>query len=57
MKILTYQSDDFWKQLEAHLFIRDKETSSKIEADVKAIIREIRKYGDDKVIQLSLIHI
>lgn len=53
MKILTYQSDDFWRKLEEHLFIRDEETSSKIEADVKSIIREIREYGDDKVIQFA----
>ena len=53
MKILTYQSDDFWRQLEEHLFIRDEETSYKIEADVKSIIREIREYGDDKVIQFA----
>ena len=53
MKILTYQSDDFWRQLEEHLFIRDEETSSKIEADVKSIIKEIREYGDDKVIQFA----
>ena len=36
-----------------HLFIRDEETSSKIEADVKSIIKEIREYGDDKVIQFA----
>jgi len=53
MKILTYQSDDFWRQLEEHLFIRDEETSSKIEADVKSIIKEIREYGDDKVIEFA----
>ena len=53
MKILTYQSNDFWRQLEEHLFIRDEETSSKIEADVKSIIKEIREYGDDKVIQFA----
>ena len=53
MKILTYQSDDFWRQLEEHLFIRDEETSSKIEANVKSIIKEIREYGDDKVIQFA----
>ena len=53
MKILTYQSDDFWRQLDEHLFIRDEETSSKIEADVKSIIKEIREYGDDKVIQFA----
>ena len=53
MKILTYQSDDFWRQLEEHLFIRDEETSSKIEADVKSIIKQIREYGDDKVIQFA----
>ena len=53
MKILTYQSDHFWRQLEDHLFIRDEETSSKIEADVKSIIKEIREYGDDKVIQFA----
>ena len=53
MKILTYQSNDFWRQLEEHLSMRDEETSSKIEADVKSIIKEIREYGDDKVIQFT----
>ena len=53
MKILTYNSDNFWDQLEGHLSLREEDTSSKIEADVKSIIKDIKKYGDDKVIQFA----
>ena len=53
MKTLTYNSDNFWNQLEAHLSLREEDTSSKIEANVKSIIKDIKKYGDDKVIQFA----
>ena len=38
MKILAYNSENFWQQLEEHLSLRDEETSSKIDTDVKSII-------------------
>ena len=53
MKILNYSSIDFWNKLDNHLALREVETSSKIDADVKSIIADIKKYGDDKVIQYA----
>ena len=57
MKLLNYSSDNFWELLDEHLSLRQLETSSKIEEDVKSIIEDVKKFGDDKIIQLSLIHI
>ena len=53
MKVLNYSSRDFWNELDNHLALREIETSSKIETDVKSIIADIKKYGDDKLIQYS----
>ena len=53
MKILTYTADNFWRQLEEHLSLREEETSSKIDDDVKSIIKDIKQHGDDKVIQFA----
>jgi len=53
MKILAYTADNFWRQLEAHLSLREEETSSKIDDDVKSIIKDIKQHGDDKVIQFA----
>ena len=53
MKILNYSSGDFWNKLDNHLSLREVETSSKIDADVKSIIADIKKYGDDKIIQYA----
>ncbi len=53
MKILDYSSINFWNELDNHLSLREVETSSKIDADVKSIIADIKKYGDDKVIQYA----
>ncbi len=53
MKLLNYSSSDFWNELNNHLSLRDVETSSKIDADVKSIIADIKKYGDDKIIQYA----
>ena len=38
MKLLNYSSDNFWEHLDEHLSLRQLETSSKIEDDVKSII-------------------
>ena len=51
MKVLNYSSINFWNELDNHLSLREIETSSKIETDVKSIIADIKKYGDDKIIQ------
>ncbi len=53
MKVLNYSSRDFWNKLDNHLSLREIETSSKIENDVKSIIADIKKYGDDKIIQYA----
>ncbi len=53
MKVLNYSSKDFWNELDNHLSLREIETSSKIETDVKSIIADIKKYGDDKIIQYA----
>ena len=53
MKVLNYSSDNFWNELDNHLSLREAETSSKIDADVKSIIEDIKKYGDDKIIQYA----
>ena len=53
MKVLNYSSIDFWNELDNHLALREIETSSNIETDVKSIIADIKKYGDDKLIQYA----
>jgi len=53
MKVLNYSSNDFWNELDNHLSLREVETSSKIEADVKSIIADIKKYGNEKIIQYA----
>ena len=53
MKVLNYSSGDFWNELDNHLSLREVETSSKIDADVKSIIADIKKYGDEKIIQYA----
>ena len=53
MKLLNYSSDNFWKFLDEHLSLRQLETSSKIDDDVKSIIEDVKKFGDDKIIQFA----
>jgi len=53
MKLLNYTSDNFWQLLDQHLSLRQVETSSKIEDDVKLIIEDVKKFGDDKIIEFA----
>ncbi len=53
MKTLNYNSHNFWKLLDNHLSLRELETSSKIDAEVRSIIENVKKYGDDQIIQYS----
>jgi len=53
MKVLNYSSDNFWALLDNHLSLREVETSSKIDDDVKSIIEDVKKYGDDKIVQFA----
>ena len=53
MKLLNYDSDNFWVSLDKHLSLREEETNSKIDVLVKSIIEDIKKYGDDKIVQFA----
>ena len=53
MKFLNYNSNNFWEHLDLHLSLREEEANSKIDIDVKLIIEDIKKYGDDKIIQFA----
>ena len=53
MKQLNYTSDNFWELLDEHLSLREMETSLKIDEKVKSIIEDVKKFGDDKLIQFA----
>ena len=53
MKQLNYTSDNFWELLDQHLSLRQMETSLKIDEKVKSIIEDVKKFGDDKLIQYA----
>ncbi|MDC6448123.1 histidinol dehydrogenase [Alphaproteobacteria bacterium] len=53
MKLLNYNSNNFWESLDKHLSLREEETNFKIDVDVKKIIEDVKKYGDDKIIQFA----
>ena len=53
MKFINYNSKNFWELLDEHLSLRHLETSSKIEADVRLIIEDVKKFGDDKIVQFA----
>ena len=53
MKLLNFSFDNFWELLDEHLSLRQQETSSKIEDDVRTIIEDVKKFGDDKIIQFA----
>ena len=53
MKILNYTSDNFWESLDTHLSIRDMEINTKIDHDVKSIIENVKKFGDNALVQFT----
>ena len=53
MKLLNYNSNNFWNTLDKHLSLRLEETNFKIDAAVKLIIEDIKKYGDDKILEFA----
>ena len=53
MKILKYKSNNFWKLLNEHLSKRQEEANYEIDIVVKSIIDDIKKYGDDKIIEFA----
>ena len=52
-KFLNYSSINFQQLLDDHLKIRKEETNSKIEVVVKSIIDDIKRFGDDKIIEFA----
>ena len=53
MKVIEYSSENFWELLDEHLSLRQRETDVKIEQRVKSIIEDVKKFGDDKIIQFA----
>ena len=53
MKVIEYSSANFWELLDEHLSLRQIETDVKIEQRVKSIIEDVKKFGDDKIIQFA----
>ena len=53
MKLLNYSSDNFWELLDKHLSLRQIETNAKIDEVVKSILEDVKKYGDEKIIQFA----
>ena len=53
MKVIEYSSENFWELLDEHLSLRQIETDVKIEQRVKSIIEDVKKFGDDKIIQFA----
>ena len=44
MKVLNYNTDNFWQLLDDHLSLRELKTSSKIDDEVKSIIEDVKRY-------------
>ena len=53
MKAIEYSSENFWDLLDEHLSLRQIETDVKIDLIVKSIIEDVKKFGDDKIVQFA----
>ena len=53
MKVLNYNTDNFWQLLDDHLSLIELKTSSKIDDEVKSIIEDVKRYGDEKIIKFA----
>lgn len=53
MKAIKYSSENFWELLDEHLSLRQIETDEKIDLIVKSIIEDVKKFGDDKIVQFA----
>ena len=53
MKVIEYTSKNFWELLDEHLFLRQIETNVKIDEVVKSILEDVKKFGDEKIIQFA----
>ena len=53
MKVIEYSSENFWELLDEHLSLRQIDTNEKIDELVKSILEDVKKFGDDKIIQFA----
>ena len=53
MKVIEYTSENFWELLDEHLSLRQIETNAKIDEVVKSILEDVKKFGDEKIIQFA----
>jgi histidinol dehydrogenase len=53
MKVIEYTSENFWKLLNEHLSLRQIDTNEKIDELVKLILEDVKKFGDEKIIQFA----
>ena len=53
MKVIEYSSENFWELLDKHLSLRQIETNVKIDEVVKSILEDVKKFGDEKIIQFA----
>ena len=53
MRVIEYTSENFWELLDEHLSLRQIEVDVKIDEVVKSIIEEVKKFGDEKIIQFA----
>jgi len=56
MKVIEYTSENFWQLLDEHLSLRQIDTNEKIDKLVKSILEDVKKFGDEKIIQFSKIY-
>ena len=55
MKVIEYSSDNFWELLDEHISLRQIDANEKIDELVKSILEDVKKFGDEKIIQFALI--
>ncbi len=53
MKVIKYTSENFWQLLDDHHSLRQIETNVKIDEVVKSILEDVKKFGDEKIIQFA----
>ena len=53
MKVIKFSSKNFWKLLDDHLSLRRIDNNVKIDEVVKSILEDVKKYGDEKIIQYT----
>ncbi|MDC0453207.1 histidinol dehydrogenase [Alphaproteobacteria bacterium] len=53
MKVIEYTSENFWELLDYQLSLRQIDNNDKIDELVKSILEDVKKFGDEKIIQFA----